>query len=188
MLAHQELPTRVWFVGAAVALPPRGGSATATPTTGTGRRYPFLRHVTPVLRASCLLAFLLAGCGRDRGPERAVVSGTVTYSSKPVADGWIRFVPVPSCPAPMASASIVDGKYQVDTRGGCPVGTFKVQLEGYRAVATPSAQGAATGKPRWAKEAFPQQYLPEKYNAKTQLEITIPPGSGPITKNFELTD
>ena len=33
-----------------------------------------------------------------------------------------------------------------------------------------------------------EQYIPQKYNANTQLEITIPPGIRSIVKNFDLTD
>jgi hypothetical protein len=100
----------------------------------------------------------------------------------------IRFVPVPTCPAPAAGAQIADGRYKVDAHGGCPVGTFRIQLEGYRVIAPPNGPSTAFAKPQWAKDGPAQQYLPEKYNAKTQLEITIPPGSGPITRDFELTD
>jgi hypothetical protein len=33
-----------------------------------------------------------------------------------------------------------------------------------------------------------KQYLPDKYIVNSRLEITIPSGSGKITKDFELND
>ncbi|MBU4399911.1 MAG: hypothetical protein KKE86_11325, partial [Planctomycetes bacterium] len=80
----------------------------------------------------------------------------------------IRFTPATTSPVPMAGAVIADGKYRVDAGGGAAVGTYKVQIEAYDDVMRP--------------------YVPEKYNVKTQLEITIQPGSREITKDFELTD
>ena len=32
------------------------------------------------------------------------------------------------------------------------------------------------------------QYLPRKFNADSQLEITIEPGAGEVTKDFALTN
>ncbi len=33
-----------------------------------------------------------------------------------------------------------------------------------------------------------QQYIPEKYNARSELEISIPAGAGEITEAFDLVD
>ena len=130
---------------------------------------------------------LVSGCGRDRGPERVVVSGTVTYNGKPLSEGMIRFVPLPNCPVPAAGAPISDGRYQVDRLGGVPVGTHKIQIEAYRKRATPSKPDAIALPPR-GRGDLPEQYIPKKYNADTVLEITIPPGSRAITQDFNLTN
>lgn len=136
--------------------------------------------------ALCMLAVLttlaLAGCHADRGPDRVVVSGTITYQGKPLPAGSIRFVPLDAS-LPGAAANIVDGKYRADNKGGVPVGTHKIQIEGCeRSVLKPNEEGPPVGKGRG------RQYLPKRYNADTQLEITIPPGSRAIIKNFDLTD
>ena len=60
-----------------------------------------------------LIAVVSGGCGGDRGPERVVVSGTVTHNGKPIPEGVIRFVPAPTCPVPTAGTTIVNGKYAV---------------------------------------------------------------------------
>jgi hypothetical protein len=132
------------------------------------------------------MAALLSGCGGDGGPQRVVVSGTVTYGGKPVSEGTIRFAPLPTCPAPMTGAMIVDGKYTVNMHGGVPVGTHKVKIEALRKTKNTSMPNVAA--PRQMQEAGLEQYIPKKYNANTQLEITIQPGSREISKNFDLTN
>ena len=42
--------------------------------------------------ALAIAAALFSGCS-DKGPERVIVSGTVTYKGKPVSDGTILFTP-----------------------------------------------------------------------------------------------
>ena len=130
---------------------------------------------------------LSGGCGRG-GPERVVVSGTVTHQGRPLGEGEIRFLPIKGTQAPMAGAHVVDGKYVVDAKGGVPVGTFKIEIVAYRIIPAhahqagiPDADFDLDGSPK-------EQYLSEKYNTKTELEITIPPGSGKITKSFDLAD
>ena len=137
-----------------------------------------------------LIAVVSGGCGADRGPERVVVSGTVTHNGKPVSEGVIRFVPAPTCPVPTAGTTIVNGKYTVDSHGGVPVGTHGVQIEAFRK----STKRLRPEEQLQLPPNFPtdglrhEQYLPAKYNTNTNLEITIPPGSRAITKNFDLTD
>ncbi len=145
-----------------------------------------LKHNLLLLRlAVCcaLLGPILGGCGRN-GPERVVVSGSVTYRGKPL-EGLIRFVPAKGTRAPVSGALVKDGKYTIDGKGGVPVGTHRVEISSYRprygADTDDSPSSGLTGVPM-------DQILPEKYNAKTELEITVPPGSGRITRNFDLTD
>ncbi len=132
-----------------------------------------------------LFAALMIGCGSD-GPERVVVTGEVTYQGKPLEKGQIRFEPAPGNKAPPSGGFILDGRYTIDAKGGVPLGPHKVTIEAYRAAAGHAAddsaeQTAETAPPR-------QQYIPAKYNTNSELEITIEPGSGTITKDFKLTE
>jgi hypothetical protein len=149
-------------------------------------RLPVAGHWVLLTLGWALIAVSLGGCG-DRGPQRVIVSGRVTYNGKPISSGVILFVPLPSCPVPSAAAEITDGKYRVDARGGVPVGTHKIKIEGYRkpANAPQPSTAALSGLPA---PTLREQYVPSRYNAGTQLEITIPSGSGTITKDFDLTD
>jgi hypothetical protein len=137
-----------------------------------------------------LTAPFFSGCGGgNRGPERVAVSGTVTYHGKPIPDGTIRFVPLPAFPVPATSALIVDGKYKADGNGSVPVGTHKIEIEAYRK--TKGASPLPAGKPlppRYSGDSLREQYLPKRYNADSQLQITIEPGSREVTKDFDLTD
>jgi hypothetical protein len=134
-----------------------------------------------------LVAVVLAGCGGDRGPERAIVSGTVTYRREPIKEGQIRFVPGPGSQMPVAVAEIIAGKYRVGALGGVAVGSYKIEVIAYHAVKArfeaPSVPGLGTVGPTSS-----EQYIPEKYNAKTVLEINVPPGSGEVTKNLDLIE
>jgi len=40
---------------------------------------------------------------------------------------------------------------------------------------------------QFVKKPILEQYFPEKYNVRTELEITVEPGSSKITKDFDLT-
>jgi hypothetical protein len=143
-----------------------------------------------LLRAGLALfmgAILLSGCGGDRGPERVIVSGTVTYNGKPIS-GTIRFLPTADSAVPMAAASIIDGKYKVDLRGGVPVGTHKIAIDAYRAPAITATPGAVRLPTAGARGVPGEQYLPRRYNLDSTLKITIKPGSQEITKDFALTD
>ena len=141
-----------------------------------------------VLRTLLLLAFMAAlvgGCGGERGPERVVVSGTVTYQGKPIPDGTIRFAPAAGAAVPTIGATIVAGKYRVDAKGGVPVGTFIVQIEAYRSFAdAPQPDTASPAPPK--KFEIRDQYIPDKFNANSGLKVVVPSGSNQITKDFDL--
>lgn len=130
---------------------------------------------------------LLVGCSENAGPERVVVSGTVSYNGQPIPKGMISFVPGPNCSAPTSGATIVDGWYKADAKGGVPVGTHTIQMEAYRQPANsgdPAEQSGPTptrGEPR-------EQYLPEKFNVRSTWQFTVSAGSRAIRKDLDLTD
>jgi len=152
-------------------------------STGSSRRLP-----VPAAICAALLAVSLTGCGRE-GPERVVVSGTVTFGGEPVKEGQIRFFPTTDTQAPVSGAEIADGEYAVRAKGGVPVGTHRIEIVGYRP--DPKYRELAESLPPDATELErppQQQYIPAKYNTQSELEITIPPGSAAITRDFRLTD
>ena len=127
---------------------------------------------------TCLL--LLAGCGKQ-GLERAVISGRVSYQGEPVQRGLLRFVPIEGTKGPPAGATIEAGSFTVKALGGVPVGTARVEIKAYRDIGPPpdpQSPGAMLGM-RPGK-----QYLPAKYNKRSELKVTI--DGGDQTIDFEL--
>jgi len=123
---------------------------------------------------------VLVGCRGNEGPERVVVSGTVTYQGKPIKQGLIRFIPDANSQVPASGAEIIEGRYRADSHGGVAVGTHRIEIEGYREV-------SASMRDMPSNFAPPPNYLPGRYNVNSELRITIDPGSGPIVENFDLT-
>jgi hypothetical protein len=130
---------------------------------------------------------VIIGCGRD-GPPRAVVVGTVTYEGQPLEDGQIRFTPTKGSTGPLASAKIVNGQYRADHHGGVPVATQRVEILGYRP--DPRYKGQEKNvPPMFSPSEWPPniQFLPEKYNTKSVLEVVVEASRGEVRKDFELT-
>jgi hypothetical protein len=134
-----------------------------------------------------MTAAVLIGCGGVREPERVVVSGAVTYNGQPLPEGIIHFVPVAGSGMPTTGVAIVAGKYRADAKGGVPVGTHTLQIEAYRRFVAPAQAGAAS-PPAPGKFELREQYLPEKFNVRSDLQVTIPSGSRAITKDIALSD
>lgn len=125
---------------------------------------------------------LLSGCG---GPDsdRVEIEGTVTLNKTPLEKGRVAFRPQPGTASPSAGAKITGGEFSVAPEGGLLPGKFRVEITASR----PTGEKFRT---RFSEQmvARQEQYIPDKYNTKTQLEITIPPDVWKVTENFELTD
>ncbi|MDZ7615993.1 MAG: hypothetical protein U1E05_03250 [Patescibacteria group bacterium] len=152
-------------------------------------RLPARRRTTHLaLCLACIAAAVVMGCGRGSS-DRVVVTGMVTYRGEPLPSGRIHFAPAEGTKAPQSGAEIVDGKYTVDANGGVPHGTHKIRITAQRV--DPKYAGIGDSVPSDFQDVGGppmQQYLPEKYNVRTELEITIQPGTGRITKAFDLVD
>lgn len=114
-----------------------------------------------------------AGCG---GLQQAELSGEVTYDGTPVESGFMRFFPVQGTPGDGASANIEDGKYSLAADDGLVAGAYRVSImasrETGRKIKVPEPTPDA---PSHVMETF--QYLPEKFNSRTELQVTLKPGS-----------
>ena len=134
--------------------------------------------------ACALAAFLCGGCRHgDSGPDRVIVSGAVVYQGTPVAEGIIHFTPTKGSTGPVTIVKIADGKYRADAKGGVPVGTQKVEISASR----PNPKYAGKPAPGPVRQWPPQeQYIPAKYNSRSELEIVLEPRQGDTTINFDL--
>ncbi|MEX0643487.1 MAG: hypothetical protein WD468_12340 [Pirellulales bacterium] len=142
--------------------------------------------------ALLLLTSLFVGCGKQ-GHERAVIYGTVLFNGQPMPTGTIRFVPSGDTKTPPGAGQIINGQYRVETRGGVPVGTHKIEIEAFRPLSPASAAAAEMARMKAAHPhlEFPptrEQYIPARYNDKTELKLEIQSGSGTVEHNLELSE
>jgi len=126
-------------------------------------------------------AVIFTGCIGDSG-QQAIVSGKVTYQGEPVSQGSIRFVPLGGTKGPSSGAVIQDGVYEAKARGGVPLGEHRVEIKATR----PTGEE----KPEATKhlDIFPdpvEQYLPEKYNTKSEITLKVEKG-GKMKHDFVL--
>src|SRR5947209_8260675 len=123
-------------------------------------RWPTLAITIPAL----VLAAPLGGCSS----QPPAVSGEVTLDGQPLADGAITYVPVDQ-QTPNVEVKIQDGKYSARV----PVGRYKVRINAAKAPGERRIKYDAPGPPPVAAYA---ERIPERYNAKTELQTDIEPG------------
>ena len=139
-----------------------------------------------LLLAACLLAVVSLGCG-PRGPSLGQVTGTVTLDGKPLPGVSVTFMPESGGVA--SGITDASGKYEITHSDGkgAPVGKNKVAVKTMNAPAAavdisqlPSdspeyAKMMASGGADYAKTVT--EPIPEKYNAKTELQFDVKSGS-----------
>jgi len=106
----------------------------------------------------------------------ARVSGTVRYNGKPIPDGRITFRPSDGKGGRTYSADIPRGKYALP---GIPVRTYRVEI-------TATHPGETVPGPDGGEIDTVVQYLPAKYNRKSELRAEVVPGKN--TFDFDLSD
>lgn len=116
----------------------------------------------------------LGGCGGKS--DRVVVSGTITYDGAPVEKGQIRFVPTNG---PVVIDPINAGSYTTEGTSGVPLGDHRIEITGYDGQEYANAPTGPGSPPI-------KQLLPEKYNRKSELTVTIDASSGDAPLNFDL--
>jgi hypothetical protein len=133
---------------------------------------------------SLLLVAVLAGCG-----FRGTVSGQVTYQNKPVAGGWVMFVPVRGGTNPIPAALDENGHYELTA----PTGEFLISVDNRELdprkgappptvpdIKLPPGVKAGGGKPA-APPKGPNKWfeIPSKYYTveKSELRYTVIGGS-----------
>lgn len=130
-----------------------------------------------------LLAVLLGvaamsavGCGGGQYDNLGEVSGTITLDGEPLKHAVITFQPTGGRPAYGKTGE--DGKYQMmytGSQSGATVGMNTVTI----------TNGGEKRDEETGKVWFQKEQVPAKYNAKSELEFDVQPGSQ--THNFELT-
>lgn len=101
----------------------------------------------------------LIGCGKESGPEKVSVSGTVSFDGTPVEDGEIIFEPTDGR-TPFAG-KITAGKFSTMVLPG----EHKVRITATRDDPSKTIPGIEPGTTVKAKK----QYIPVNYNKTTEL-------------------
>jgi hypothetical protein len=116
-----------------------------------------------------LAILFLVGCG----PTVHTVKGTVTYDGAPLADGSIVFKSKDP-KVGSGGGAIKDGKYTAAVKPG----QYTVEIRASKMMPLPAGQKGAMGETE-----MNQEYIGEKYNAKSELSADI---SGAKEQNFDL--
>ena len=131
----------------------------------------------------CVAVFFFCGCKKKEDIARSVVKGTVTFDGTPVETGIITFVPVQgeTAGAPVqlaikngAFSSVGDAQ---DDRG-VVTGVNEVRILAVKKT------GKQIKNVMGEMEEEEIQYIPEKYNEKSELTQEVKPGSNEF--QFEL--
>ena len=125
------------------------------------------RLIVGLLAASSTVVMI--GCGPS-GPRVYEVTGTATLDGTPIPEGDIVFLPEEKAFGPDAG-KIVDGKYRAEVKGGKKT----VQIRAARLV---------PGKKGPMGEDVIEDYIPARYNDRTELHIEV--GEGETEHPFTL--
>ena len=115
----------------------------------------------------------IAGCSSDS--TTGTVEGTVTLDGAPLKAGLIRFVPADGRTA-TADALITDGKFTAQV----PLGEKQVSIIAPKVV----GKRKMYETPDSPTVDIMEELLPARYNAQTELTLTVTEGEQPA--NFEL--
>jgi hypothetical protein len=143
------------------------------------------------LLAGCVSVLFVAGCGGGDEFELIDVSGTANFMGHPIEDGSVRFVPKADSGGtsqPARTAQIISGKYSATGRAGIAPGEYILQVEAYTKNPGASADPAQEGGEIPEAMIRSDQVLPEKFNKKSDMTLTIESGSDPIEQNFDLKE
>jgi hypothetical protein len=121
-----------------------------------------------------LCAAALIGCTSDS--SKGTVTGTVTLDGQPLTSGLIRFVPTDGQTA-TADATITNGEFTATV----PVGEKRVSVSAPKVV----GKRKMYDTPDSPTMDVVEELLPARYNAQSELTITITAGDQPAT--FALT-
>lgn len=125
--------------------------------------------------AMILGSLALSGCSdSDDEPQRVVVSGNVTWQKNDIKDGIIRFI---SDSGPSAQGPIRDGSYQIDHKGGVPVGSCRVEVEGFEEKDIADSGSTLIAMPK----KVGVQIIPQQFNSASTLRVEI--GANKINKH-----
>jgi hypothetical protein len=136
-----------------------------------------MRVITSLAAA---LSLAVAGCGGSDGPPRHAASGRVTLDGTPLDDASIVFEPQGEGGL-VASAAIVDGRFQWTEENGPAAGDYHVRVNP-DAVEESEALAIVQQKKR---QSIEKVQVPARYQRPGALSATVSP-DGPNEFEFPL--
>lgn len=128
-----------------------------------------------VLAASVPMLFIGCKSRGYEGPQRAKVSGTVTFNGAPVQQGSLNLLPLGGDASRPSGAAIEAGKYLITEDQGPTFGKYKVEFFIFEPPKKAAAEGVDAGM---------VQVAPPKLNKDSTIEIDIQ--SAEVEQNFDL--
>jgi hypothetical protein len=140
----------------------------------------FIQHLRSVIVCGAVLAPLaLAGCGGgETGPQLYPVKGEVTFAGAPVETGTITFRKAEG-DSRAFSGDISNGQYQLEAEEG------KMTVE---IIASRPTGKFDDSNPGTDPVPIGEMYIPEKYNAKTELTADVAANADGNDIPFKLTE
>jgi hypothetical protein len=130
-----------------------------------------MRHRLFLLLAAIFLLPTCLGCNRS-GLDLQELSGVVSLDGRPIENGSIRFLPVAG--DGLASGCVITaGRYRIPLAKGLPPGKYRVQIS----AADQRGIDPHAPPPKMGEEGAPlKELVPEKYNARTELQVEVKSG------------
>ena len=134
------------------------------------------------LVTSLVLAMAVSLTGCSGSDSQVAVRGTVTFDGQPVEEGQVAFEPRGE--GKMQFGIITNGNYAIPAEFGLVPGEYVVKITASR----PTGQLANPDAFITDENArvINEQFIPPKYNSRSELVVTIEPGSE-VTHDFALT-
>jgi hypothetical protein len=126
------------------------------------------RRTLCILVLSAAFSIVIAGCSTDT--DHGTLQGNVTLDGEPLPTGLIRFIPADG-QTPTADATISDGKFTAKV----PVGEKRVSISAPKVVGTRKFYDT----PDAPTVDIVEELLPARYNAQSELTITVTAGDQP---------
>jgi ABC-type glutathione transport system ATPase component len=117
------------------------------------------------------LAGVLATSGCGKSADGVIVTGTVTFDGQPVETGHITFEPQEQ--GVMTVAPISSGAYTIPAERPASIGKYLVRITAERSTGKTIAANPRSQEDQASVEI--EQYIPEKYNLRSQLYVDISP-------------
>jgi hypothetical protein len=126
------------------------------------------------LRAGFLCLWIVAGC-RSEATRGVMLEGYVNFNGEPIADGTISLLPLGDTPGPSVMGIIHNGKYAISQSDGPTVGSYRVEIEGFRKTGRQIPDMASPLRPGQQRGTMDEKrpYIPEKFNVSSVLTTKI---------------